>query len=85
MYDSSSYVNPTRLAHADTSRNVLPRGGTSQGVQHAGHMWPTRTSQGCQSTQAPKARQATDTNGEPKSSRMPRALQAGLADDSLLV
>ncbi|GFX75433.1 uncharacterized protein TNCV_2547041 [Trichonephila clavipes] len=30
MYDSSSYVNPTPLAHADTSRNVLPRGGTSQ-------------------------------------------------------
>ncbi|GFU66771.1 hypothetical protein TNCV_1233041 [Trichonephila clavipes] len=27
MYDSSSYVNPTPLAHADTSRDVLPRGG----------------------------------------------------------
>ncbi|GFW84424.1 hypothetical protein TNCV_3089411 [Trichonephila clavipes] len=26
MYDSSSYVNPTPLAHADTSRDVLPRG-----------------------------------------------------------
>ncbi|GFU46885.1 hypothetical protein TNCV_640361 [Trichonephila clavipes] len=25
-----SYVNPTPLAHADTSRDVLPRGGTSQ-------------------------------------------------------
>ncbi|GFX41455.1 uncharacterized protein TNCV_3489951 [Trichonephila clavipes] len=30
MFDSSSYVTPTPLAHADTSRNVLPRGGTSQ-------------------------------------------------------
>ncbi|PRD26043.1 UNVERIFIED_CONTAM: hypothetical protein NCL1_39174 [Trichonephila clavipes] len=26
MLDSSSYVNPTPLAHADTSRDVLPRG-----------------------------------------------------------
>ncbi|GFV00152.1 hypothetical protein TNCV_4058231 [Trichonephila clavipes] len=31
MFESSSYVNPTPLAHADTSRDVLPRGGTSQG------------------------------------------------------
>ncbi|GFW08347.1 uncharacterized protein TNCV_1656611 [Trichonephila clavipes] len=30
MFDSSSYVNPTPLAHADTSRDVLPRGGTAQ-------------------------------------------------------
>ncbi|GFU40528.1 hypothetical protein TNCV_1208801 [Trichonephila clavipes] len=30
MFESSSYVNPTPLAHADTSRDVLPRGGTSQ-------------------------------------------------------
>ncbi|GFU56164.1 hypothetical protein TNCV_712241 [Trichonephila clavipes] len=30
MFDSSSFVNPTPLAHADTSRDVLPRGGTSQ-------------------------------------------------------
>ncbi|GFT07563.1 hypothetical protein TNCV_4045301 [Trichonephila clavipes] len=30
MFDSSSYDNPTPLAHADTSRDVLPRGGTSQ-------------------------------------------------------
>ncbi|GFU67922.1 HTH_Tnp_Tc3_2 domain-containing protein [Trichonephila clavipes] len=30
MFDSSSYVNPTPLAHADTSRDVLPRRGTSQ-------------------------------------------------------
>ncbi|GFV49397.1 hypothetical protein TNCV_1265261, partial [Trichonephila clavipes] len=29
---ASSYVNPTPLAHADTSRAVLPRGGTSQTV-----------------------------------------------------
>ncbi|GFW09077.1 hypothetical protein TNCV_3081691 [Trichonephila clavipes] len=27
MFDSSSYVNPTPLAHADASRDVLPRGG----------------------------------------------------------
>ncbi|GFV02442.1 uncharacterized protein TNCV_1023701 [Trichonephila clavipes] len=27
MFDSSSYVNPTPLAHADTSRDLLPRGG----------------------------------------------------------
>ncbi|GFT23534.1 hypothetical protein TNCV_3510411 [Trichonephila clavipes] len=25
-----SFINPTHLAHADTSRNVLPRGGTPQ-------------------------------------------------------
>ncbi|GFY12772.1 retrovirus-related Pol polyprotein from transposon 412 [Trichonephila clavipes] len=30
MFDSSSYVDPSPLAHADTSRDVLPRGGTSQ-------------------------------------------------------
>ncbi|GFY27474.1 uncharacterized protein TNCV_2070941 [Trichonephila clavipes] len=30
MYDPSSFANPTPLAHADTSRDVLPRGGTSQ-------------------------------------------------------
>ncbi|GFV08624.1 transposable element Tcb1 transposase [Trichonephila clavipes] len=30
MFDSSSYVNSLPLAHADTSRDVLPRGGTSQ-------------------------------------------------------
>ncbi|GFW65368.1 hypothetical protein TNCV_396341 [Trichonephila clavipes] len=30
MFDSSSFVNPTPLAHADISRDVLPRGGTSQ-------------------------------------------------------
>ncbi|GFW54370.1 uncharacterized protein TNCV_3703301 [Trichonephila clavipes] len=29
-FDSSPFVNPTPLAHADTSRDVLPRGGTSQ-------------------------------------------------------
>ncbi|GFV67571.1 hypothetical protein TNCV_4622511 [Trichonephila clavipes] len=32
MFDSSSYVNPTPLAHADTSRDVFPRGGTSHGI-----------------------------------------------------
>ncbi|GFV61722.1 hypothetical protein TNCV_188801 [Trichonephila clavipes] len=26
MFDPSSFVNPTPLAHADTSRDVLPRG-----------------------------------------------------------
>ncbi|GFY12980.1 hypothetical protein TNCV_665461 [Trichonephila clavipes] len=26
MYDPSSFANPTPLAHADTSRDVLPRG-----------------------------------------------------------
>ncbi|GFW88504.1 retrovirus-related Pol polyprotein from transposon 297 [Trichonephila clavipes] len=30
MFDSSSYDNPTPLAHADASRDVFPRGGTSQ-------------------------------------------------------
>ncbi|GFW01112.1 uncharacterized protein TNCV_1763501 [Trichonephila clavipes] len=30
MFDPSSFANPTPLAHADTSRVVLPRGGTSQ-------------------------------------------------------
>ncbi|GFX23734.1 uncharacterized protein TNCV_3596761 [Trichonephila clavipes] len=30
MFDPSSFANPTPLAHADASRDVLPRGGTSQ-------------------------------------------------------
>ncbi|GFX29285.1 hypothetical protein TNCV_3218191 [Trichonephila clavipes] len=30
MFDPSSFANPTPLAHADTSRDVLTRGGTSQ-------------------------------------------------------
>ncbi|GFX36475.1 uncharacterized protein TNCV_1254481 [Trichonephila clavipes] len=30
MFDPSSFANPTPIAHADTSRDVLPRGGTSQ-------------------------------------------------------
>ncbi|GFW10403.1 uncharacterized protein TNCV_5097541 [Trichonephila clavipes] len=30
MFDPSSYDNPTPLAHADTSRDIPPRGGTSQ-------------------------------------------------------
>ncbi|GFU95186.1 uncharacterized protein TNCV_4139701 [Trichonephila clavipes] len=30
MFDSSSFVSPTPLAHADASRDVLLRGGTSQ-------------------------------------------------------
>ncbi|GFV71902.1 hypothetical protein TNCV_2458371 [Trichonephila clavipes] len=34
MFDSSSYDNPTPLAHADASRDVFPRGGTSQFVSH---------------------------------------------------
>ncbi|GFY13176.1 uncharacterized protein TNCV_364231 [Trichonephila clavipes] len=29
MFDSSSFVNPTPLAHADALRDVLPRGGTA--------------------------------------------------------
>ncbi|GFW86023.1 hypothetical protein TNCV_1968311 [Trichonephila clavipes] len=32
MFDPSSFVDPTPLAHAETSRDVLPRGGTSQGL-----------------------------------------------------
>ncbi|GFW35069.1 uncharacterized protein TNCV_5066351 [Trichonephila clavipes] len=32
MFDSSSFVNTTPIAHADTSRDVLPRGGTSQSL-----------------------------------------------------
>ncbi|GFX44892.1 uncharacterized protein TNCV_3429411 [Trichonephila clavipes] len=30
MFDPSSFANPTPLAHADTSRDVLPRGSISQ-------------------------------------------------------
>ncbi|GFV37027.1 hypothetical protein TNCV_2381741 [Trichonephila clavipes] len=30
MFDPSPFANPTPLAHADTSRDALPRGGTSQ-------------------------------------------------------
>ncbi|GFY00836.1 hypothetical protein TNCV_2142281 [Trichonephila clavipes] len=33
MFDSRSYDNPTPLAHADASRDVLPRGGTSQAIK----------------------------------------------------
>ncbi|GFX63794.1 uncharacterized protein TNCV_5032651 [Trichonephila clavipes] len=33
MFDPSSFANPTPLAHADASRDVLPRGGTSQIVR----------------------------------------------------
>ncbi|GFU92542.1 hypothetical protein TNCV_4794711 [Trichonephila clavipes] len=31
--DGTSFADPTPLAHADASRDVLPRGGTSQMVQ----------------------------------------------------
>ncbi|GFX50824.1 hypothetical protein TNCV_2724071 [Trichonephila clavipes] len=31
-HHENSFANPTPLAHADTSRDVLPRGGTSQAV-----------------------------------------------------
>ncbi|GFW73499.1 uncharacterized protein TNCV_2801631 [Trichonephila clavipes] len=31
MFDPSSFANPTPLAHADTSRDALPKGGTSHG------------------------------------------------------
>ncbi|GFY25482.1 uncharacterized protein TNCV_2486021 [Trichonephila clavipes] len=34
MHDPSSFANPTPLAHADASRDVLPRGGTSQDATH---------------------------------------------------
>ncbi|GFV13656.1 hypothetical protein TNCV_68581 [Trichonephila clavipes] len=30
MFDPSSFANPTPLAHADATRDALPRGGTSQ-------------------------------------------------------
>ncbi|GFX40155.1 hypothetical protein TNCV_4317911 [Trichonephila clavipes] len=30
MYDPSSFANPTPLAHADTSRDVLPRGASER-------------------------------------------------------
>ncbi|GFU51638.1 uncharacterized protein TNCV_82681 [Trichonephila clavipes] len=30
MFNPSSFANPTPLTHADASRNVLPKGGTSQ-------------------------------------------------------
>ncbi|GFT38965.1 uncharacterized protein TNCV_388291 [Trichonephila clavipes] len=30
MFHSSSFVNPTPLAHADTPKDILPKGGTSQ-------------------------------------------------------
>ncbi|GFT43137.1 hypothetical protein TNCV_5119881 [Trichonephila clavipes] len=34
MFDSSSFANPTPLAHADTSRDVLPRRGSSLPTPH---------------------------------------------------
>ncbi|GFW55656.1 hypothetical protein TNCV_120401 [Trichonephila clavipes] len=33
MFDSSSYDNPTPLAHADASRDVLPRGGVGHNLK----------------------------------------------------
>ncbi|GFW78785.1 RNase H domain-containing protein [Trichonephila clavipes] len=33
MFDPSSFANPTPLAHAEASRDVLPRGGTSQAIK----------------------------------------------------
>ncbi|GFV21418.1 hypothetical protein TNCV_2371751 [Trichonephila clavipes] len=40
MFDPSSFANPTPLALADTSRDVLPRGGTSQRVRSfCRHIW----------------------------------------------
>ncbi|GFS79416.1 hypothetical protein TNCV_3006291 [Trichonephila clavipes] len=33
MFDPSSFANPTPLAHADTTRDVLPRGDTSQSLK----------------------------------------------------
>ncbi|GFW51312.1 transposable element Tcb1 transposase [Trichonephila clavipes] len=41
MYDPSSFANPTPLAHADTSRDVLPRG-----VQYP-HSYGTKKAFGC--------------------------------------
>ncbi|GFW10889.1 hypothetical protein TNCV_4458641 [Trichonephila clavipes] len=35
MYDPSSFANPTPLAHADTSRDVLPRVGSSATLEEA--------------------------------------------------
>ncbi|GFU17136.1 hypothetical protein TNCV_1853901 [Trichonephila clavipes] len=37
MFDSSSYDNPTPLAHADTSRDVFPRG-VGKDVQNPGSL-----------------------------------------------
>ncbi|GFT84887.1 hypothetical protein TNCV_2507281 [Trichonephila clavipes] len=34
MFDPSSFANSTPLAHADISRDVLPRGGTSHVLRH---------------------------------------------------
>ncbi|GFX97829.1 uncharacterized protein TNCV_4904801 [Trichonephila clavipes] len=34
MFVSSSYVNPTPLPHADTSRDVLPRGGPNTKIRY---------------------------------------------------
>ncbi|GFX34335.1 hypothetical protein TNCV_3226821 [Trichonephila clavipes] len=39
MYDSSSFANPTPLAHADTSRDVLPRGDGKLVVEYRGKSW----------------------------------------------
>ncbi|GFX63569.1 hypothetical protein TNCV_2004981 [Trichonephila clavipes] len=43
MFDPSSFVNPTPLAHVDPSRDVLPRGGTSQDYS-SGHTKICKTS-----------------------------------------
>ncbi|GFX57490.1 hypothetical protein TNCV_3051411 [Trichonephila clavipes] len=42
MFDPSPFANPTPLAHADTSRDVLPRGRTLQlGAWTASPNYPT--------------------------------------------
>ncbi|GFW76767.1 hypothetical protein TNCV_4944841 [Trichonephila clavipes] len=43
MFDPSPFANSTPPAHADTSRDVLPRGGTSQGIVLPVWLGSTRT------------------------------------------
>ncbi|GFY16384.1 hypothetical protein TNCV_2350271 [Trichonephila clavipes] len=52
MFDPSSFANPTPLAHADTSRDVLPRGGVililvlCRGAMHAKSLRAQTSSRG---------------------------------------
>ncbi|GFU14061.1 hypothetical protein TNCV_2536151 [Trichonephila clavipes] len=49
LFSSCLFVNPTPLAHADTPRDILPRGGISQTNIHMRHTGFERITSNCQS------------------------------------
>ncbi|GFV52883.1 hypothetical protein TNCV_2875511 [Trichonephila clavipes] len=70
MFDPSPFANPTPLAHADTSRDVLPRGGTSQdgrSYRRISHINDT----GAPSYRGPNVSNYSPTNSAPISKNGP--------------